>query len=69
MKISRAFRRAIAEAAKQLDSKNHFFLSPPFQDNFVTLEKPEESKNSIQMQFRNLDIDRDGEFYLVVKIM
>jgi hypothetical protein len=66
MKISKTFKKAIATAAKQLGDKNQVPLDRPFQDNFVTLEK---SNSAIEMKFRDLDINRDGLFFLVIKLM
>jgi hypothetical protein len=69
MKISKTFKKAIATAAKQLVEDGRASLNHPFQDNFVTLEKPLESDSAIEMKFRDLNIDRDGNFFLVMKVM
>jgi len=69
MKISKTFEKAIATAAKQLGERDCVSLNHPFQDNFVTLEKPQESNSAIEMKFRDLDVNRDGLFFLVMKVM
>ncbi|MDP2944454.1 MAG: hypothetical protein Q8N57_02680 [bacterium] len=69
MKISKTFKKEVAAAAKKLETSNQVFLNQPFQDSYVTIEKPEQADNITEMKFRDAGIDRDGTFFLIMKIM
>lgn len=69
MKISKTFKKALKIAAEELKEWGQTSLNQPFQDNYVTLEKPQQTENVMELKFRELEINRDGSFFLVMKIM
>lgn len=69
MKISKTFKRFLKIAAEKLGEKQQIFLDHPFQDNYVASEKPQGIENAIEIKFRDIEIYRDGSFFLVMKIM
>jgi len=69
MKISQTFKEAISNAAEKLGPEKKVSLSYPFHDNYVTLEKPQQTENTLEIKFRERGIDRDGSFFLVIEVM
>ncbi len=69
MKISKTFKKSLKTAAEKLAEGAQMSLDRPFQDNYITLEKPQQTENVMELKFRELEINRDGSFFLVMKIM
>lgn len=65
------FDKATKEAAEKIsETETKIYLDGPFNGFFVSSLEPTEEKlkkNSELMKFRDLGIDRDGEFYFVAE--
>lgn len=69
-KIAKDLQRAVEEAARKLSDNNRkVYLENPFGGLFVTIDSPEDKlkENSELTKFRETNIDRNGEFYLVIE--
>mgnify|MGYP001167428774 CR=1 FL=1 len=67
MKISKTFRSAIGWAAEKLSEENRrVALGSPYESFAVCLDKPADGESTIY-SFREMLIEKDGDFYLVGK--